>query len=427
MRFWPFGKNGEESEAKREDNELSKSEETNLLVVTSDKELDLELYECRSFNGNSVADTAFLDAMIPAAGAAIDAAAQYGHAIVRFPKGAKWADLINRKTPGWEGFKQLGILKDGKFQPQAAVKQAKLQPAAVGNLALQGAAMVVGQMCMVEINKQLEEVTGGIAAIHEEMQLERESNVEACMELLKEYSENYMAISDDPVEHQAVRNQIEAIRKEARETWLFQMKRLQAMERSLRKSGKLKDEPLKEKMREFARRDKAAHDAFVFLMAAEQVRMQYSQNYTESQIKKEIESVTERLADYTRLRDGIQAQLIAKIENLGSKPLAIPAAIDIQEPANNPVARLGQVVGQNAPRIFIPNMRDEAKRKQEEKKANYEGYVRRENPIEDVAGARIRNLADLEFIYNQADALLIDEDGIHYLREGEYAGNSKGK
>lgn len=75
----------------------------------------------------------------------------------------------------------MSILKDNKFQSQAAIKQAKLQPAAVGNLALQGAAMVVGQMYMVEINKQLEDVAGGIAAIQEEMRLERESKIEACM------------------------------------------------------------------------------------------------------------------------------------------------------------------------------------------------------------------------------------------------------
>ena len=57
---------------------------------------------------------------------AADTAAQWDHTIVRFPEGAGWNDLLNRKTPGWEEWKQLGILKDGKFRPQAAIKQAKL-------------------------------------------------------------------------------------------------------------------------------------------------------------------------------------------------------------------------------------------------------------------------------------------------------------
>ena len=73
--------------------------------------------------------------LIPMAAKAADAAAQWDHAIVRFPEGAGWNDLLNRKTPGWEEWKQLGVLKDGKFQPQAAIRQAKLQPVAVANLA----------------------------------------------------------------------------------------------------------------------------------------------------------------------------------------------------------------------------------------------------------------------------------------------------
>lgn len=416
MKFWPFGKSPEEPRSNNKDNGLAYANSDDLAAVSDDK-LDIELYEHRSFCGDAVGGTAFIDAMIPAAGAAVDAVGQFGHAIVRFPEGAKWADLINRKTPGWEGFKQLGILKDGKFQPQAAIKQAKLQPAAIGNLALQGAAMVVGQMYMAEINKQLEEVTTGIAAIQEEMRLERESNIEACMELLREYSQDYMTISDDTIEHQAVRNQIEVIRKEAKEAWLFQMKNLQSLEKSLRRSGKLKDDQLKAKMHEFAQRDKAAHDAFIFLIAAEQVKMQYSQSYTESQIVKEKESILDRLDGYTELRENVQNLLIDRIDKLGGAILAFPDAKDVQDPASNPVIRLRLIIERQAPRLFIPNMREEARRQKEGKKSNYAGYVKRDNPINDVASARIENLDSLDFIYNQADALLIDKNGIHYLRE----------
>lgn len=417
MKFWPFGKDSGKSKESDTENGISRGEEDGLVIVSNVGEYDIELYEHKSFSESAVGDTAFLDAMIPAAGAAVDAVNQFSHAIIRFPEGAMWADLINRKTPGWEGFKQLEILKDGKFQPQAAIKQAKLQPAAIGNLALQGAAMVVGQMCMVEINKQLEEVTSGIAAIQEEMRLERESNIEACMEMLKEYSEGYLTISDDPVEHQAVRNQIEAIRREAKEAWLFQMKHLQSLEKALRKSGKLKDGQLKIRMREFVQRDKAAHDAFVFLMAAEQVKMQYSQNFTASQIEREREAICGCLGKFTTLREEIQGHLISKIDKLQGKPLAIPIADNAQGAPANPVERFGQIIGNNAPRIFVPNMIEEAKRQRAEKKANYEDYVRRDNSIVDVANTRLDNLDDLSFIYNQANALLINESGIHYLCE----------
>lgn len=419
MKFWPFGRDSGKSKKNDTENSLSKGEGDSLAIISNTEEFNIELYEHKSFSRNAVDNTAFLDAMIPAAGTAVDAANQFGHAIVRFPEGTKWADLIDRKVPGWEGFKQLGILKDGKFQPQAAIRQAKLQPAAIGNLALQGAAMAVGQMYMVEINKQLEEATTGIAAIQEEMRYERESNIGACMEMLKEYSEDYLTISNNPIEHQAVRNQIEAIRKEAKGAWLFQINHFQSLEKTLRESEKLKDDQLKARMYEFVQRDKAAHDAFVFLMAAEQVKTQYSQNFTTSQIEKEQEAINNYLNNYMTLREEIQEHLISKIDKLQEKPLAIPAVDNMQDAPANPVARLGQIIGNNAPRIFVPNMIEEAKRQNREKKASYKDCVRRNNPIVDVADTCLGNLDDLNFIYNRANALLINESGIHYLYESD--------
>lgn len=72
-------------------------------------------------------------------------------------------------------------------------------------------------------------------------------------------------------------------------------------------------------------------------------------------------------------------------------------------------------------------MRDEAKRQRREKRSSYEEYVKRDNPIEDVAGNRLNNLSDLNFIYNQADALLIDERGIHYIRGNDQSDSSDEK
>lgn len=64
-------------------------------------------------------------------------------------------------------------------------------------------------------------------------------------------------------------------------------------------------------------------------------------------------------------------------------------------------------------------MREEAKRQKEEKRLNYKSYVKRSSSIEDAANTRLANLDDLDFIYNRADALLIDESGIHYFCESD--------
>lgn len=200
---------------KRDDNKSEEvpliSEEQEIVPIDSmesckveNSSLNPELYEHVTFDSGSIGDGAHVDALIPLAANAANAATQWNQAIVRFPKGMGWNDLLNRKTPGWEEWKQLGILKEGKFKPQAAIKQANLQPAAVANLALQGAAIVVGQVYMTEINKQLEGMQSGISALQEEMRFERDSKLEASFELLREYLTNYAQISDNPEKKQAV-------------------------------------------------------------------------------------------------------------------------------------------------------------------------------------------------------------------------------
>lgn len=102
MRLWPFVKDSDKSKSTDAGSNLSQVAENELALTPTvgDEALDIDLYAHRSFNNAAIRPTAFLDAIIPAAGAAVDAVAQYNHAIVRFPKGAKWADLIDRKTPG---------------------------------------------------------------------------------------------------------------------------------------------------------------------------------------------------------------------------------------------------------------------------------------------------------------------------------------
>jgi hypothetical protein len=84
--------------------------------------------------------------------------------------------MTPRKAAEFKGYMQAGIEKgkDG-YQGQIAARQAKLQPAAVANLVLQGAALAVGQAYMTEINDQLGEIQEGIAAIQGDMRADPRS------------------------------------------------------------------------------------------------------------------------------------------------------------------------------------------------------------------------------------------------------------
>ncbi len=377
--------------------------------------LNLELYEHVTFDGGGIGGEAYIDALIPLAANVVNAAAQWNQAIVRFPEGMGWNDLLNRKTPGWEEWKQLGILKDGKFKPQAAIKHVKLQPAAVANLALQGAAIVVGQVYMTEINKQLEGIHSGISALQEEMRFERDSNLEASFELLREYLTDYAQISDNPEKKRAVHGQIEGIRKDALAAWNFQLKSMRSFDKRLAASKKMKNDEVDRNISEFQSKENAALTAFMFLTAAERASMQYDNDFSEARIAAEKRRFQRCFDDYEGIRASVQRSLAAGIDKYTGGSLAIADAIEDGYTNQNPVLDLIHMVRQNVPRIWIPNMREKASRELEQKKACLTHAAMQDSRIASMAGGTDGELAKLDFIYNHADSIVVDRRGIHFI------------
>lgn len=146
------------------------------ISVTSGDDLELSEYDAVALPLDLKRAKAMVKGLVPLAGAAVDTAEQWNQALVKFPKNYGWADMTPRKAAEFKGYMQAGIEKgkDG-YQGQIAVRQAKLQPAAVANLVLQGAALAVGQAYMTEINDQLGEIQEGIAAIQGDMRADPRS------------------------------------------------------------------------------------------------------------------------------------------------------------------------------------------------------------------------------------------------------------
>lgn len=163
MRIGPFNFGKKDDDAS---GEIVPSECAEIVYSSDADDVDLSLYRVVEIDPESVGGRDFFDSLIPLAGNVAEAAAQYDHAIVKFPDGIGWNDLLNRKTPGWEQFKQCGGFgKNGKFNPQAAIRQVKVSPAAVANIALQAAAVAVGQAYMTEISERLNGIEEGVSKI----------------------------------------------------------------------------------------------------------------------------------------------------------------------------------------------------------------------------------------------------------------------
>ncbi len=146
MGFLDWLKGGSEEEPKLAEAEIVKADEAELSIIDGDELATLTDGRVKAISKPIAGRMAgFADALIPVATAGADAAAQYGMAIVKFPEGVTWGDLCVRKSDGWN---LLSSFKDGKFNDMAGIKQAALQPTAVANLAMQGAAVAVGAAYM---------------------------------------------------------------------------------------------------------------------------------------------------------------------------------------------------------------------------------------------------------------------------------------
>ena len=418
MKFPFFGNKGNCKNEGGQQNEHSivPVENVELDPIEDDDASYLSLYEHVTLEASVIGCEAYIDAMIPMAAKVADAAGQWNQAIVRFPEGAGWNDLLNRKTPGWEEWKQLGILKDGKFQPQAAIKQAKLQPVAVANLALQGAAIVVGQAYMAEISKQLEGIESGIAAIQQEMRLEREAKVEARFEKLKEYLTIYGEVSTNPEKRQAVLNGIEVICLDALEAWKFQVKAMQDLGRVLAKSKRMKDDEVRAKLIEFQNRERDAQVAFKLYVAAERVSMQYDGDFCTARIAREQEKVEGCLEEYAVARGKAQELINEKIKHVKGGFVTLPAAKKDGYESRNLVFDAAHTVALNASRITPFALRDEAKRQAEKQRKRFYQATGADDPVAMLGSDRASELDKMDFIYNRADAMLIDEIGVHFVR-----------
>lgn len=419
MKFPFFGKHDEEEsdgEGSAGNHAIVSADDVEIVPGDTDSTLDLTFYEHLTLDAEYIGGSAYADALIPMVGNIADAAGQWNHAIVRFPEGAGWNDLLNRKTPGWEEWKQLGVLKDGKFQPQAAIKQAKLQPVAVANLALQGAAIVVGQAYMTEISKQLEGIESGIAAIQQEMRLEREAKIEARFEKLREYLALYDEISTNSEKRQAVLNGVEVICVDAMEAWKFQVKSMQDLDRRLEKSRRMKDDEVKSRVVEFQSREREAQTAFKLYTVAEQVSMQYDNDFSPARIEREREKMGKCLEEYGEVRSRVQKALGEKIDGVKGEVFAIPEAEDDRYTPQNPLFDVAHAVAHNAPRFTPLALREEAKSRTSSKKDRYGRAASIDDPVAILGVERTDALDRMDFIYNKADTMLVDESGIHFIK-----------
>lgn len=413
MKIGPFkfGKGNDDEKP-----EIVSARSAEISFSDNEDSLDLSLYDVVEVDLESVGGRDFFDALIPLAGNIAEAAAQYNHAIVKFPEGIGWSDLLNRKTPGWEQFKQCGGLgKNGKFNPQAAIKQVKVSPVAVANIVLQAAAVAVGQAYMTEISGRLGGIEKSVSRIQWEMQVEHESRIEASFRMLRDYIERFAEYSEMPEKRQAVLNSLESIRHEALAAWGFQIQSLSTLDSDIRKADRLDVASARKHLLALEGCDKSAAAIYTVLMMENQAQLCYGSNYSAESLKDARRKLVEYLNEYDGARSMVQESLHKKIDNLKGKAFVPPKLEDDAFETKNPVFEVVHNAKRNVGRYFPPVMRNEAKRAVSTQKRKLSAAASIEDPIAKLAERRLVELERQDAIFNSATSVVIDGDNIRFL------------
>lgn len=424
-------RSGAESPDDGSKNEGISPQETMMVVgsfeqVTDD--LNIRYAEEESFDVESILAKA--DAVVPGSVAVADAVNQYGYALVRFPEGKSWNDLMLRKTPGYEGWSHFATYGEngGVGGGNAAIRQAGLQPAAVANLAMQGAAMALGLAYMARIDSKLSDISKGIDEILLYMEEDYVSRLEGHAVALAEYREFYEEYANSVEERTSTITNTQRIYEKLRGYWRKELRRMERLQTEVRSQGKtVKEADARRMLEKFIGIDNRMRYIFGLAIISREILMQYGANFSHSRISRERRTVFSMCDEYVSSRDSA-VRSFNKMAKRIKAPItkSIPRAFVKQAKPKTDVlpfkydawlghlfvahTGIGATIGAAnlAVRVGagVDNINSEYQRKylrDVSKIANY---------IEDTAQAYGRELDNLEFRFNEANALLIGPESI---------------
>lgn len=353
------------------------------------------------------------DALIPFGANVAQGVNEIGMAMVRFPEGVGWADLCSRKAPEWDGYKLLSSFgSDGKFNEMAGIKQAGLQPAAVANLALQGAAVAVGMAYMNQINEKLDGLQSGIEAIQRDMQRERDAELKAAFDALDRLTLKCQEYGASAEKRQVALQIIEDAQCEANKAWNYELECMKDFSAEVRARKRLSAEKIAEEAEKLSAMETRAAVAFQLFVMAQQIGMRFEGDYTRQRIETDGQ-ITRRMADgFSSVRGEARLALSEKISKVGGKPLAIAERSEDDCEVENVVLGLLREAGKNVNRLNPMRMRAKEKADISEKRAKLQDVVSNENVIREIADRNEEELETINFAFNEADTIVIGPDNV---------------
>ena len=370
---------------------------------------------------------AALDSLVPLAANAGQAVQEYGMAVVKFPPGVGWSDLCARHTDGREGWKLLSSIgPDGKFNKMAAIRQAGLTPVGAANLALQAGAAAAGMAYMNQINRQLTALQEGVGEVLKEMTFERDAALKTALDDLRMLGERQHEFLATPEKRAQALQIADRARHDANEAWNYQLSAIRDWGEKLAKDKKVTEEKaIRGKIAELAPLEARAAYAYKLVAMAERISMGIESDYTAERIEGARKLSKHLEEEYEAAIGPIETDLLDRISKIGGLPLLVADAEDDGYEPQNPVDGAVHEALRQANRLNPFRMAEAAEKDLSRRKTAVQGKMFLANEVARAEDAYAGQLDDLDFAFNEADALLISDGQIRAISTWEKDENEK--
>lgn len=166
--------------------------------------------------------------------------------------------------------------------------------------------------------------------------------------------------------------------------------------------------------------ESSSESIFQLILLRERISMQYDDDFSEKRIKKMRDRMAMCVDDFDAVDDSACKALNNKIDQLSSFPLAIPDELEDDEYSpDNKIDGFTHGAKRFAQRLKSQSWRQAARQQLEQKKDELHIAASIENQVGKIADKQEKELDDIDFIFNQANALLIEKNHIRWIRKDE--------
>jgi hypothetical protein len=243
------------------------------------------------------------------------------------------------------------------------------------------------------------------------------------MVLLVDRQQEYLAT---PERHALALQVASRARHDANEGWNYQVAAIRDWGDAFARGGRAAgDKAIREGIAELAPLEARAAYAYRLIAMAERIMMGIESDYSTERIEGE-RRLARRLADeYEAVIAPIEEWLLDRIARIGGLPLLLADAEADCYDARNPVDGVVHELGRQANRLNPIRMAKAAEADVARRRMGLQGEMFRANEVARMVDAYVGQLDDLDFAFNEADALLIGDGEIRAVTTGGEAGDPR--